>query len=148
MSRRKRKGHPTVKRRRKAEIGVETPSGFIRKADELRISFGRLVESFPNDKDLISIAREFETWHYNATKEASPLSQMLAGDELEKWQRRYSTEYSRLTTANPKTKTTAPNPIDIVEPAKTANMSPLFWAVIAGSVAVGLYSVAKIRESS
>jgi hypothetical protein len=128
------------------EIGIETPSGFRRKADEIRNSWERLVASFPDDTQVKDIAREFETWHYQATKESSSLSQMFSSGELEKWQRRYATEYDRLTKANPSITTSAPRPTDIIPPDPPTKISPWVWAILAASGSIVVYSVYKMRE--
>lgn len=126
------------------DVGLETPSGFRRKADELRNSWGRLVESFPADKTLLGTAREFEDWHYKATKESSALAQMFGTSELEKWVRRYADEYARLTKANPKVETTAPKPETILP--EESHLSPWFWPIaigITGSAIIGSIWVLK-----
>lgn len=134
------------RKRIKGEVGLETPSGFKRKADEIRDSFGRLVQSFPTDAQLISVAREFDTWHYKATQESSAVSQIFTSGEIDKWLRRYASEYDRLTKSNPKKTTSAPRPLDIITPEKPPKTSPWVWAIVAASAAVSVYTVYRMRE--
>ena len=127
----------------KNEIGIETPSGTKRKADELRESFAKLVASYPDDKTVIETAREYDKFHYQITQETTPLGQIFATDELEKWQRRYATEYSRLIAGNPEVTTSAPKPTDITPPKQT---NSFFWVAVVIAGTATLYTIYKVTS--
>lgn len=114
---------------------IETPASVQRKLDALRNAFAQLVETFSTDKQLIAIAREYDTWHYKASE--SLLSKIFVSSiaaEYESWQRRYIEQYRRLVGENPGTKTIAPSPDVIIEPSKT---SPWLWVAIGATVVFG-----------
>lgn len=116
-----------------------------RKIDFLRDSFAQLVASFPDDKSLLAIARQYDTWHYKVSN--SILSKSFPSSiatEFEQWQLRYNQQYERLTGKNPDIETIAPSP-DIITPKEETKTSPWIWAIIAGSTGLGLLSIAIIK---
>lgn len=117
-------------------IAIETPDSVQRKIDFLRESFSQLVASFPDDKTLLEISRQYDTWHYNASN--SLLSKLFVSSlasEYEQWQKRYSAEYLRLTGKNPEVDTAAPKP-EIVMNEEKQKSSPWIWAIVAGSIGI------------
>lgn len=124
------------------ETGIDTPSVVDKRANKLRESFAQLVESYPDDKELIDIARQFDTWHYEATKEKLPLEKMFGGtEELQKWERVYAEQYNRLKFQYPLVDTRAPIPTISIPVS-----SPYFWPIIGLSGLVALFAIYKMTS--
>lgn len=153
MSRRKRKGQSIVKRRRRKDeagiLGIETPASIKRKVLDLQNSWKRLSESYPKDKFIQQELQAYNAWADDVN--SSVFNRLFASSiapKYDSWVVRYKDAFEKAKAADPSVKPTAPDPETLTAPVPPARTSPWVWAVIAGSVAVGLYSVYKIRESS
>ena len=127
---------------------IETPVSVQRKIDFLRNAFSQLVASFPDDSALLQHARDYDTWHNDITTSlTSKLFTSGTAAEFDVWQALYISDYKRLLGANPETITGAPKP-EVIEASETDNTktSPWIWAIIAGSIGIGLASIAIIRR--
>jgi hypothetical protein len=153
MRRKKRKGHAIVKRRRQQDeagiLGIETPASIKRKVLDLQNSWQRLAESYPKDKFIQAELQAYNAWADDVN--SSVLNRLFASSiapKYDSWVQRYKDAFEKAKKTSPEIDPTAPDPGTLTAPVPPARTSPWVWAVIAGSVAVGLYSVYKIRESS
>lgn len=150
MTRKKRKRR--IVKRRKDEIGVfgiETPASIKRKVLDLLNSWQRLAKSYPNNKLIRDELAAYKAWADDVN--ASVLNRLFASSiapKYDSWLVRYKDAFEKAKAADPNVSPIAPEPGTLTAPVASARTSPWVWAVLAGSVAIGLYSVYKIRETS
>lgn len=152
MTRRKQKGQSIVKRRRRKDeagfLGIETPASIKRKVLDLQNSWQRLAESYQKNQFIQQELQAYNSWADDVN--SSVFNRFFASSiapKYDSWIVRYKSAYDQAKKANPNIKPTAPSPDVLMAPVPPAHTSPWVWAIISGSLALGLYSIYKIKQT-
>lgn len=125
-------------------LGIETPASVKRKVDDLLANFKKLAESYPDDPLVKSELEAYQKWASDVN--SSVFNRLFASGiapKFEEFQRRYATAFETAKKKAPNIEPIAPLPTDVIVPQKT---SIWLYALIGGSVSLGLYAIAKLKK--
>lgn len=127
------------------DIGFETPGSVTRKIETLDSAWQALGASYPDDKALTAEIGRWQVWRDKILASfTSRLFPSTIADEFASWQSRYQLAFENAQNAAPNVTPTAPMPKAIVGPSPVT--SPWVYAVVAGSVALGLLALAWMKK--
>lgn len=122
-----------------------SPETVERKIQLLDDSWEALARSYAGDSRVEAEIKRFRQWRdkVRGSLTSSFVPSSIAA-EYEQWVHRYKVTFENAQKAHPNVKATAPLPQAIAPPPKTT--SPWIYAIVAGSIALGLTAVAFMRK--
>jgi hypothetical protein len=124
---------------------IETPASVSRKIELLDGYFEQLARSYAQDASTQETVTQYRVWRDKVKGSlSSSFFPSTVADEYEQWQQRYVDTFNAAKKRYPNVITSAPLPDVVVKPPAPA--SPWVYAIVAGSVALGLVAIAWMKK--